>query len=166
MQIITPPSHLPPQACNSLSTRNRKQTMTDFSQPSSGTSRVVSLSWSPQRLYNCGEELWLTCWLHWTPLVSRCRRGSWKTSLSRSPADRIKIFRTLDDDLYSFYSFLTNTVLKGEIEFVGLVHVLIARKKVLLVTFPGATATKNINFHVLGQLWHNLFPSFTLLLIQ
>ena len=49
-------------------------------------------------------------------------------------------------------SYLTKTVLKCEIELVGFVHVLVARKIVFLLTFLGTTVAKYINFHVLGQL--------------
>ena len=82
--------HLP-EACSNLSTRNRKRTKNHFWQPAGDTRPGVPLSWSPQHLYNCGEELWLTCWLRWTPPVSRCRGGCWKTSQSRSPKDNIYI---------------------------------------------------------------------------
>ena len=118
--IIIIIAYYSPGSGNSLSTRNMKQTMSDFSPPSPGTRPVLSLSWSPQRWYNCEEELWLTCWLHWTPPESRCRGGCWNTSQSRSPKDteRKQCFPKISHN----YSNLTKTVLKWEIELVCFVH--------------------------------------------
>ena len=146
-----------PEVCSNLSTRNMRQTKNHFWPPAWDTRPVVPLSWSPQRWYNCEEELWLTCWLHWTPPVSRCRGECWRTSLSRSPTScyvlcRINIF------FFGFWSYLTKTVFKGEIEHVGIVHILIARRVLTWSTFRGTTATKNINFHVFWQHWDKCFP--------
>ena len=106
-----------PEVCSNLSTRNMRQTKNHFWPPAWDTRPVVPLSWSPQRWYNCEEELWLTCWLRWTPPVSRCRGGCWKTSLLRNPTgterikyssirESVKIMWRLSHFKFSYFEFL------------------------------------------------------------